>query len=217
MINPFRSEADAFRLLIGAVVYIGAIGIAALAGGGWAALIVFIVLTLAVVIWWAVARTADRPTQTRPSAHAAGERRILVVANETLGGQELQRLIEERSSDMPTVILVCTPALNSRLRHWASDEDGARLAAQERLDASLEGLRSLGIDASGEVGDANPLQAMEDALRTFGADEIIISTHPEGRSNWLERGVVEHARERFTVPVRHVVVDLERERAEAHS
>jgi hypothetical protein len=217
MINPFRSEADAFRLLIGAVVYIGAIGIAALAGGGWAALIVFIALTLAVVIWWAVARTADRPTQTRPSAHAAGERRILVVANETLGGQELRRLIEERSSDMPTVILVCTPALNSRLRHWASDEDGARLAAQERLDASLEGLRSLGIDASGEVGDANPLQAMEDALRTFGADEIIISTHPEGRSNWLERGVVEHARERFTVPVRHVVVDLDRERAEAHS
>ena len=183
----------------------------------WAALIVFIVLTLAIVIWWAVARTADRPTQTRPSAHAAGERRILVVANETLGGQELQRLIEERSSDMPTVILVCTPALNSRLRHWASDEDGARVAAQERLDASLEGLRSLGIDASGEVGDANPLQAMEDALRTFGADEIIISTHPEGRSNWLERGVVEHARERFTVPVRHVVVDLDRERAEAHS
>ena len=217
MINPFRSEADAFRLLIGAVAYIGAIGIAALAGGVWAALIVFIVLTLAVVIWWALARTADRPTQTRPSAHAAGERRILVVANETLGGQELQRLIEERSSDMPTVILVCTPALNSRLRHWASDEDGARRRAQERLDASLEGLRSLGIDASGEVGDANPLQAMEDALRTFGADEIIISTHPEGRSNWLERGVVEHARERFTVPIRHVVVDLDRERAEARS
>ena len=218
MINPFRSEADAFRLLIGAVVYIGAIGIAALAGGGlggahrlhrphagrsssggrWR-------------------ERADRPTQTRPSAHAAGERRILVVANETLGGQELQRLIEERSRDMPTVILVCTPALNSRLRYWASDEDGARAAAQERLDASLEGLRSLGIDASGEVGDANPLQAMEDELRTFGADEIIISTHPEGRSNWLERGVVEHARERFTVPIRHVVVDLDRERAEAHS
>ena len=118
---------------------------------------------------------------------------------------------------MPTVILVCTPALNSRLRYWASDEDGARAAAQERLDASLEGLRSLGIDASGEVGDANPLQAMEDELRTFGADEIIISTHPEGRSNWLERGVVEHARERFTVPITHVVVDLDRERAEAHS
>ena len=64
--------------------------------------------------------------------------------------------------------------------------------------------------------DANPLQAMEDALRTFGADEIIISTHPEGRSHWLERGVVVHARERFAVPITHVVVDLDREREEIH-
>jgi hypothetical protein len=217
MINPFRSEADAFRLLIGAVAYLGAIGVAALAGGAWAALIVFLALTLAIVVWWAMARSADRPPPTGPSAHAAGERRILVVANETVEGQKLRSLIEERSRDTNTVILVCTPALNSRLRYWASDEDGARDAAQERLDASLERLRSLGIDASGEIGDANPLQAMEDALRTFGADEIIISTHPEGRSNWLERGVVEHARERFTVPIRHVVVDLDREREEARS
>ena len=59
------------------------------------------------------------------------------------------------------------------------------------------------------MGDADPLQAIEDALRTFGADEIIISTHPEGRSNWLERGVVDSARERFAVPITHVVVDLE--------
>ena len=59
------------------------------------------------------------------------------------------------------------------------------------------------------MGDADPLQAIEDALRTFGADVIIISTHPEGRSNWLERGVVSTARERFAVPIEHVVVDLE--------
>jgi len=217
MFNPFRSEADAFRLLIGAVVCLGAILIAGLAGGAWAALAVFIVIALAIVVWWALARAADRPTQTHPSAHAPDERRILVVANETLGGEELQHLIEERSHDKRTVILVCTPALNSRLRHWASDEDGARAAAQERLDASLAELRSLGIDASGEIGDANPLQAMEDELRTFGADEIIISTHPPGRSHWLERGVVDQARERFPVPVRHVVVALDRERAEAQS
>ena len=60
-------------------------------------------------------------------------------------------------------------------------------------------------------GEGDPLQAMEDDLRTFGADEIIISTLPEGRSNWLERGVVDGARERFDVPVTHVVVDLERD------
>jgi hypothetical protein len=92
--------------------------------------------------------------------------------------------------------------------------DGARAQAQQRLDASLAQLREAGIEASGEVGDGDPLQAMEDALRTFGADEIIISTHPEGRSHWLERGVVSGAKERFAVPITHVVVDLEAEREE---
>jgi hypothetical protein len=75
-------------------------------------------------------------------------------------------------------------------------------------------LREAGISARGEVGDADPLQAIEDALRTFGPDEIVISTHPEGRSHWLERGVVSGARDRFAVPVTHVVVDLESEREE---
>ena len=216
MINPFRSEAEAFRLLLGALGYFGAIGIAAAAGGLWPGLIVFIGLSVGVVLWWLRARRAERPPQTRPRAHAEGERRILVVANETGGGLTLRSMIKERSRDIRAEVLVCTPALNSRLRHWTSDEDSARVSAQRRLDASLDGLRSLGIAASGEVGDSDPLQAMEDALRTFGADEIIISTHPEGRSHWLERGIVEKARERFAVPITHVVVDLERDREKIH-
>ena len=73
------------------------------------------------------------------------------------------------------------------------------------------------MQARGEVGDGDPLQAIEDALRTFGADEIIISTHPEGRSNWLERGIVENARERFPVPITHVVVDLETAREDVRA
>jgi hypothetical protein len=63
------------------------------------------------------------------------------------------------------------------------------------------------------VGDSDPLQAIEDALRAFGADELIISTHPPGRSNWLERDIISVARERFDLPIAHVVVDLERETA----
>ena len=77
-------------------------------------------------------------------------------------------------------------------RDLASDEDGARAAAQERLDQSLATLGQTGIHARGQVGDADPLQAIEDALRTFGAEEIIISTHPQGRSNWLERRIVSY-------------------------
>ena len=109
------------------------------------------------------------------------------------------------------------PALNSRLRHWVSDADRALAEARARLDASLAALRSAGIDADGEVGDDDPVQALEDALRTFKADEVIISTHPAARSNWLERDVVERAREIFPIPITHVVVDLERDATVAES
>jgi hypothetical protein len=112
-------------------------------------------------------------------------------------------------------VLVVCPALNSPLRHWASDEDGARAKAERRLGESLAALASAGVEARGEVGDADPVQAMDDALRTFGADEIVISTHPPGRSNWLEKEVIERARGHYPVPITHVVVDLEAESAEA--
>ncbi|MBA3735599.1 MAG: universal stress protein [Actinobacteria bacterium] len=211
MINPLRSEAEAFKFLIASIVYFGAIVIATVAGGTWVGLGVFVALTAGVLWWWWQARRDERPAQTTPRPHAAGERRILVVANETVGGHTLRSTILEKSLDVREEVLVVTPALNSPIRHWTSDEDGARAAAQKRLDQSLVQLAEAGVQARGEVGDGDPLQAMEDALRTFGADEIIISTHPEGRSNWLERGVVEKARERFAVPITHVVVDLTRE------
>ena len=103
---------------------------------------------------------------------------------------------------------------NGVLRAEYLSRAGGLSAAQGRLDRSLARLNDAGIEARGEIGDGEPLQAIEDALRTFGADEIIISTHPEGRSNWLEKGVVSGARERFAVPITHVVVDLERESEE---
>jgi hypothetical protein len=170
---------------------------------------VFIALTAAVVGWWFHARRDERPERTTPRPHAAGERRILVIANETVGGHTLRSTILEKSLDVREEVLVVTPALNSPIRHWVSDEDGARAAAQERLDRDGTAVR--GRSSTREVGDGDPLQAIEDALRTFGADEIIISTHPEGRSNWLER---RHRRERARappVPITHVVVDLDRE------
>ena len=213
MINPLRSEAEAFRFLIASIVYFGAIVIAAVINK-WAGLAVFVALSAAVVAWWLRARRDERPPQTAPRPHAEGERRILVVANETVGGETLRSMILERSADVREEVLVVTPALNSPLRHWVSDEDDARAAAQERLDASLAKLAAAGVQARGEVGDGDPLQAMEDALRTFGPDEIILSTHPEGRSHWLEKGVVSEARARFAVPITHVVVDLEAEQEE---
>jgi hypothetical protein len=210
--NPFRSEAEAYRFLLITIGYFAAIVIATLVGGRWVGLAVFIALTL-VGLWFLLRRRPEAPIRTAPPRRGAeDERRILVIANETVGGEKLRDEIRRRSENYREHVLVVCPALNSPLRHWASDDDAARAKAQDRLDASLARLSEAGLEARGEVGDSEPLQAMEDAMRTFGADEIIISTHPEGRSNWLEKGVVTGARERFAVPITHVVVDLEAER-----
>ena len=212
MKNPLRSEAEAYRFLWLTIVYLGAIAVASWAGGKWAGLAVFAMLTVLVGGAWLRARRDEPPLrESTPSRSAEGERRILVIANETVGGRTLLDEIRRRSEGVREEILVVVPALNSPVRHWASDTDNATAAARERLEASLRRLGEDGIEARGEVGDSDPLQAIEDALRTFGADEVIISTHPEGRSHWLERGVVAGARERFTVPITHAVVDLERE------
>jgi nucleotide-binding universal stress UspA family protein len=212
MRNPFRSEAEAYRFVLGTVVYFAAIVIATAVGGRWWGLGVFVVVTVAVLLWVFRREVRERPPAAVPRNRSAeGERRILVVANETVAGDALRDAIREAAEDARANVLVVCPALNTPFKHWASDEDQARAAAEDRLGRSIRELERLEISARGEVGDADPLQAIEDALRTFGADMIIISTHPEGRSNWLERGVVSEARERFAVPITHVVVDLEAE------
>ena len=213
MRNPLKSEAEAFKLVLLAIGYFALIVIAA-AINTWLGVAVFAVLTALAVGATVRARREPPPVVAHASRSAPGERRILVIANETVGGRTLREEIERRSAGFDVQILVVSPALNSPLRHWVSDEDAARAAAQERLENSLARLAEEGLDARGEVGDGEPVQAIEDALRSFGADEIIISTHPEGRSQWLERGVVSGARARFDVPITHVVVDLEAEQEE---
>lgn len=134
--------------------------------------------------------------------------RLLVVSNETVEGDTLHELIGHRSLLQGTEVFVVAPALNSRVRHWLSDEDSARRAAGERLRRALARLDDAGVPADGHVGDADPIQAIEDALRIFPADELIIATHPEPRSNWLAHRLVERAGETLDLPVTHVVVDL---------
>ncbi len=207
--NPLRSEAEAFRFVLLTVGYFALI-VAAAAIDRWVGVAVFVLLTGAAAWRWTRSGVAEPRAQTSvPHRGGVDERRILVVANETVGGRELLEVLRRKAEGVREQVLVVTPALNSPLRHWASDEDGARAAAQGRLDASLAQLAREGIEARGEVGDGDPLQAIEDALRTFGADEIVISTHPEGRSNWLERDIVSQARDRFDVPITHVTVDLD--------
>ena len=208
MRNPFRSEAEAFSFVLVCVALFAAVAVAGIFAGGWVALAVFVVLAIGVAFY--VKSEPEPPAEPVRSREGEGRRRILVVANETVAGRALRGEVVRRAGADADVLVVC-PALNSQLRHWASDEDGARAEAERRLGESLAALASAGVEARGEVGDADPVQAMDDALRTFGADEIVVSTHPPGRSNWLEKGVLERAQERYAIPITHVVVDLELE------
>ncbi len=214
MHNPLRSEADAFRWIV--IIGAGCASIVAVAlltrpaiGVAWAmALIGF-----GAGIAWRSSRGSLRGS-VRLSQGGDGRRRLLVVANQTVGGQALLREIENRSRGVDTEILVVTPALvGSRAAHWSSDVDEAIELARQRLELSLQAIQEAGLRAKGKVGDSEPNVAIEDALGEFPADEIIISTHPPDRSRWLEGGVVERARSEIELPVTHVVVDLEAESA----
>ncbi len=132
--------------------------------------------------------------------------RILVVANETCPCPALLEAIAEcaRSGGEHEVRLVA-PALNSRLRHYLSDVDGAVAAARVRLAEALAFLHGEGVHATGEVGDADPYVALHDALAGFKADEVMLSTHPPERSHWLESNLVERVRADLDVRVHHLV------------
>lgn len=213
MHNPLRSEADAFRWVV-------VIGVAA------ASVIVLTLITRPVVgVIWAAAligfgagfayrnSRGSLPRSVAVSRGGDGRHRLLVVANETVGGEALLAEIGNRCRGRNCEILVVTPALAaSRASHWASDVDEAIELARQRMELSLIALGELGIKAKGEIGDSDPNVAIEDALRAFPADEIVISTHPPDRSRWLEHAVVERTREEIDLPVTHVVVDLTAER-----
>jgi hypothetical protein len=137
----------------------------------------------------------------------AAPHRVLVVANETCPCPVLTDVVAARAADPPAEVLIVAPALNSRLRHWVSDIDAAVSRARERVGIAVAALRERGVTARGEVGDADPLLAIADALARFPADELVVATHPAGRSHWLERRLIERARGRFGLPVLHVESD----------
>jgi hypothetical protein len=98
-----------------------------------------------------------------------------------------------------TRVLVVAPALNSWLRRWVSDEDGARRRAEARAAAVAERLVQSGVHAEGRAGDGDPLLAIADALSTFPADEILIAAQP-GRSSQIAEELGSRARARFALP-----------------
>jgi hypothetical protein len=139
---------------------------------------------------------------------------VLVVANDTHGGRSLIEAIQARAAAGDASFLVIAPQNKPNSGYVIYDE-AVRDAAQHRVDATLSALRELGIEARGDVMDPDPFSATLDAVREYGIDEIIISTHPATRSGWLRRDLIERVHEATGLPVQHVVVDLDADREEA--
>ena len=139
---------------------------------------------------------------------------VLVVANDTHGGRSLIEAIKARAARGDARFVVIAPQ-NKPQSGLVIYDEAVRDAAQNRVELTLSALRDLGIEARGDVMDPDPFNATLDAVREYGIDEIIISTHPETRSGWMRRDLIERVQEATSLPVEHVVVDLDADRAEA--
>lgn len=181
----------------------------------WVGIALFVAVVAAALLWDVRAPNPDRVSGLheaegmRRESPPSGRKRLLVVANQTLPGQELRDALVARGEPKPELRVV-VPILISRVKYAMSDVDTELVYARARLGEILAWGRAQGFEISGEVCPDGPLIAIEDQLRSFPADEIVISTHPPERSNWLEAGVVEQAREELDTPITHLVVDLTR-------
>jgi len=133
-------------------------------------------------------------------------KRILALVSEPLSADALRSAVGEEDANSAEVLVVA-PALNSRKRFFLADPDPAIARADAVQEETVERLDEEGIDAAGDTGEEDPLLALQDALTTYEADEIVLFTHAGGKQNWLEEGLVDEATSRFSVPVRHLVVE----------
>ncbi len=130
-------------------------------------------------------------------------KKILAVTSEAIDAAALRSALGGEDLD-GTEVLVVAPALTSRRRFILADPDPGIERAEEVQAETVERMDEEGVDAAGDTGESDPLLALQDALATFAADEIVVCTHPGGERNWLEEGVVDEAKARFRTPVRHL-------------
>jgi hypothetical protein len=163
-------------------------------------------LSAAAVIAFAISRRPDEPIEVAGSAD--WHRRLLLVALEPV--DQPQAIEEVRGltaaggdpdeSDQRPDVLVLAPALNSPLATWASDVGRSRLDAQRTLVLTIGALAAANVEARGTVGDPDPLQAVEDTLRDFAADEVIVALG-EGEGSAEARRLADELRRRLDLPV----------------
>jgi hypothetical protein len=174
----------------------------------WVALGVATIVLL-IVVAWVVSRRQRHPAPEAapPIAQSADRSRhhVLLVVDESCTAETFVSAVSAHAAGRPVDAFVIAPALGSRLARWTGD-DGAYAGAQKHLDDAIGALRAAGIPARGKIGAHDPLQAADDALREYAADEVVFAVHTAGEENWLEKGVVEAATTRYSIPVSSVEV-----------
>jgi hypothetical protein len=134
-------------------------------------------------------------------------KRLLVVATAPVEESLLRERLREHAGPDAEVRVIAPASDLSPLQWLASDEDEARGEAAEIARSVGKTAEPEAGRVNAEVGDSDPVQAIEDALRQFPADEVLVVTRPGEEASWLEQDTAEEASERFDVPVTHLVVD----------
>src|SRR5690349_5046314 len=132
-------------------------------------------------------------------------KKILALVSEPVSADALRSAVGSEADDAE--VLVVAPALNTKTRFFLADPDPAIDRAEAVQEETVERMNEDGVDAAGDTGEEDPLLALQDALTTFDADEIVLFTHPGSDANWQEEGVVDEAQSKFDKPVRHIVVE----------
>jgi hypothetical protein len=131
-------------------------------------------------------------------------RKILALVSEPVTGDALRTALGDAADEAE--VMVVAPALDKKSRFWTSDSDEAIARADAVQQETVERMDEEGVDAVGGTGESDPLLALQDALATFPAEEIVIFAHPAGDRNWAEAELVEEAEDRFDVPVRRMEI-----------
>ncbi len=208
---PTRSEQDAFRLTIGGAALIVVSVLVGWLGSPLAGVVVFVAGLLGAGVAYLRAPNPDRHTPLRDAARAPhphgaapGVRHVLVLANDALAGERLRELIVG-ADGRPVEVDVLAPVLTSHVHLTVTDIDHELAQARARLERSLAWAREQGLVARGTVGDSSLTSSIADQLRDFGAEEVIVVTHPSERETWQERDELERLRGELDIPVTHVV------------
>ncbi|MBV9800865.1 MAG: hypothetical protein JO039_22650 [Solirubrobacterales bacterium] len=133
--------------------------------------------------------------------------KLLVLTSEPISADDLRAAVPAEARPDEAEVMVVAPALQtSVLRFWLSDADDAIAEADRVRRTTVQRLGEEGIAASGDTGESDPMQAIEDALMTFPADRIVLFTHPDSRQAYREEVDDTEIRERFGLPVDHAPV-----------